>query len=84
MHFVLHFLGLGSVSLRPEFEIMSLTIFFYCPHHFLKTANKGGQYLIVIAISEHSVEVILNPAASSFAPEDLEEVVNIKTIQSFT
>ena len=80
IHFVLHFLGSGSVLN----EIMAICISFTDCKHLLESMEAWGQQEVIIRISQNTKEIPIYPTTILAAPEDLEEVIHIDTIKYST
>ena len=74
MHFVLHFVGLGSVL---KFKL--------CECQYSSMAGYGGcQNPVIVRVFKHSVEVTVDTTSRGSTPEELEEIVDIKAIEYAT
>ena len=61
---------------------MRITIFFYCLHHFLETAESGSKNPVIVRVPEHAVVVVVDPTACGSASEEFEEIVYVETIEN--
>ena len=64
-----------------KFQVMRITIFFNCFHHFLETAEGGSQDPVIIRVPEHAVIVVVDPTTCCSASEEFEEIVYIEAIE---
>ena len=75
---------LDRVWIRTELKVVTVAVFLNSLHHLLESIKGRGKNPIVVAISKHTVVVVVHPAASRFPPEEFEQIVHIKAIENST
>jgi hypothetical protein len=69
---------------RAKLQVVRIAVVFYGFHHFFETREGGCKNPVIIRVSKHPVEIVVDPASCSFTPEELEEIVDIKTVENAT